>query len=106
MTLHVLETMICYVRGKQHNFTIDTVLIQMIDKSNVRYYRYVDIGLFCTYIISISVITLVYVVSGYSQSAPSVGHVCQDGCHVCFKNDYDELIKLPVKKTGVCDGTS
>jgi hypothetical protein len=106
LTRQKLETTIHHHTGSEHNHsTIDAVLIQTIDKSNVRYYRYVWY-LTILYIISISVITLVYVVSGYSQSVPSIGYVCQDGCHVCFKNEYDDLIKLPVKKTGVCDGTS
>ena len=41
LTRQKLETTIHHHTGSEHNHsTIDAVLIQMIDKSNVRYYRY------------------------------------------------------------------
>ncbi|XP_063419758.1 uncharacterized protein LOC134704903 [Mytilus trossulus] len=51
------------------------------------------------------VLVLTYNGNAYTQSAPSVGKVCNDGCHVCFMNEYHEIIKLPIQKTGICDTT-
>ncbi|CAC5418683.1 unnamed protein product [Mytilus coruscus] len=57
---------------------------------------------YCNYCL---VLLLSYYGNAYTQSEPSVGHVCTDGCHVCFVNEYHEHIKLPIQKTGVCDTT-